>query len=269
MAGYHTGSTFFDASGKHRDHKIVVFAGVAAYNEFFNPFGNEWGRLLYKNGLQLLTAKDAFNARRPLSRKNSRVGINERVEDLLPFIRCVRTHIQVVTGVAVDVRVFRKMPSHFFQTYAHDPVFLSFARALLRVVDFTPDKDKIVFTCDDDEEIAIPMFRLYRRIKKVWPDARNKLVAISFADDRHLFALQAADLVAGLVRLEAGRALLRVKYDYRRLYEELVKNPDGKTEKLWEVSFAMAGKKSLPRIAADLEAQRKEMLKNEQAGRRI
>ena len=268
MAGYNTVTTFFDASGKQKDRKVVVFAGVAAYNEYFSPFANEWGRLLYKNGLQLLTAKDAFNARRPLSRKNARIGNKERAEDLLPFIRCIRAHLQVVTGIAVDVRAFDKLPTHFFQSYGHDPVFVSFARALLKVIDFTPDKDKIVFTCDDDEEVGVHMFRLYRKVKKVWPYARNKLVAISFADDRYLFGLQAADLVAGLIRLEAGRTLLRVKYDYLSLFKELIKNPE-RSEKIWEVSVGIANKRVLIQTAQHLEQRRKEMLKDEKEGRRI
>jgi hypothetical protein len=163
MAGYRTVTTFFDVSGKPKDHKVIVFGGVAAYNEYFNPFAEEWGRLLYRNGLHVLTAKDVFNARRPLSRKNNRIGIDDRIRDLLPFIACIRKHLQVVTSVAVDVDAFGKLPSHFFQSYGNDPVFVAFARALLKVLDFTPDKDKIGFTCDDDEELAVHLFRLYRK----------------------------------------------------------------------------------------------------------
>ncbi len=56
---------------------------------------------------------------------------------------CIRKHLSVVTGVTIDVRAFKKLPSHFFQTYGNDPVFVVSARALLKVLEFKRDRDKI------------------------------------------------------------------------------------------------------------------------------
>jgi len=255
MDEYHTVAAFFDESGKFKDHEVISFGGVAGFNENFRPFADEWRRLLHRNGLQILSAKDAFNARRPLSRKNTRVGVKERNEDLADFVACIRRHLQVVTGVTIDVRAFKKLPTHFFQTYGDDPVFVAFARALLKVVEFTPDQDKISFTCDDEEQVAFPIYRLYRRIKTVFPEARKKLVAISFADDRALFGLQAADLVAALLRLEARRMWLRVRYDCEPLFNALSKSP-AKHERIWDVSIAFADGPTLIGLAGSLKAER-------------
>lgn len=257
MAGYHTVTTFFDESGKFKDHKVVSFGGVAAYNEHFVPFADEWGRLLYRNGMDVFKVNRAFKHHVPLGSKNKRTGISERIEDLLPFVACIRRHLQVVTGVTVDVRAFGKLPEQYFQTYGRDPVYIAFARALLRVVDFTPDHDKISFTCDDDQETATTLFRLYRRIKQVWPDARKKLVAITFADDRVLFGLQAADLVAGILRLEAGRRMLRKKYDYIPLWKALFNQTPQSNERIWEASVAFADRATLIGHAKSLSAERK------------
>lgn len=253
-----TVSVFFDESGKFNDHKIVSFGGVAAYNEHFVPFAEEWGRLLHRNGLKGFSAKAVLNHRRPLSQKNRRVGIKERIEDLAPFISCIRGHLQVITAVTIDVRAFKKLPSHFFQTFGNDPVFVAFARAMLEVVGFTPAHDKIIFVCDDEEEKALPFYKLYRRVKKVWPEARDKLVAISFADDKYLFALQAADLVAALMRLEAGRRLARVRYDYLPLSKAVMKKPD-RTEQMWTVGVAFGNKPMLIDLAGSLKAERERM----------
>jgi hypothetical protein len=258
MAGYNTVTTFFDESGKFKDHKIIAFGGVAAYNENFNPFADEWGRLLFRNGLQVLSAKNAFNARRPLGSKNRRTGTKERIEDLLPFIWCIRKHLQVVVSMTIDARAFKKLPNHFFETYGNDPIFVAFARSLLKVVEFTPDKDKISFICDDDEGIAQHLFRLYRRIKKVFPAARNTLIGITFADDKFLFGLQAADLVAGLMRLETGRLMLRAKYDYLPLFKALSKPPE-RHERLWEVYTAFGNKAMLMDVANGLLTQRSKL----------
>jgi hypothetical protein len=57
----------------------------------------------------------------------------------------------------------------FFQTYGGDPVFVAFARSMLEVIGSTPDRDKVSFVCDDEEEVAFAfhMFRLYRRVKRI------------------------------------------------------------------------------------------------------
>jgi hypothetical protein len=254
-------SVFFDESGKFKDHKIVSFGGVAAYNEHFIPFAEEWGRLLHRNGLKSLSAKAVLNHRRPLSQKNRRVGIKERIEDLIPFISCIRRHLQVITTVTIDVRAFKKLPSHFFQTFGNDPVFIAFARAMLEVVGFTPDNDKIIFVCDDEEETALPFYKLYRRVKTFWPEAKNKLVGMSFADDKYLFALQAADLIAALMRLEAGRRLARVRYDYLPLSKAIMRKPD-RTEQMWTVGVAFGNRAMLINLAESLKAERERMQKD-------
>jgi len=64
--GYNTVTAFFDESGKFKDHKVISFGGVAGFNEEFPSFADEWGSLLYRNGLQVLSAKDAFNSRIPV-----------------------------------------------------------------------------------------------------------------------------------------------------------------------------------------------------------
>lgn len=252
---YNTVTTFFDESGKFKDHKVIAFGGVASYNEDFLPFANEWARLLFRNGLPALSGKNILNAKRPLSRKNSRLGIRERNEDLAPFITCIRTHLQIVIGMTIDVVAFEKLPSHFFQAYGGDPIFVAFARSILEVIEFTPDNDKISFTCDDEEKTAFHLYRLYRRIKKVWPDARKKFAAITFADDKALFALQAADLVSSIMRLEANRRWHKARYDYLPLFRALSRHPQ-RGEKLWNVLTAFADTPMLRGVSDSLNTER-------------
>jgi hypothetical protein len=44
---------------------------------------------------RLLSAKAVFNYSRPLSKKNADVGLTNRIETLLPFVSCIRKHLQV------------------------------------------------------------------------------------------------------------------------------------------------------------------------------
>jgi Protein of unknown function (DUF3800) len=257
MAGYTTMNAFFDESGKFKDHKIISFGGVADYGEQFVPFAREWGQLLTKNGLKDLKASTVFNIAKPLSERNKSTGIRKRIQDLLPFVSCIRKHLQVVAGITVDADAYKKMPSHFFSTYDTDPSFMAFARTMLHLVEYTPPGDRISFVCDEDEATALPFYRLYRRVKKVWPKARNRMAGISFADDKYLFALQAADLVAGLMRLESGRLWLNTRYRYRPLFKALTKNPE-RHERLWAVDIAYGDKTTLLHILNGLEKARKE-----------
>jgi hypothetical protein len=252
MAGYTTVNSFFDESGKFNDHKVVCFGGVASYAEHLDSFSKQWERLLSQNGLKELSAKRILNANRPLSSKNQDVGVKNRIGALLPFIHSIRKDLLVVTGVAISVPAFKKLPSHFYKFFGPNPIYMAFARAMLHVVEFTPSNDKISFICDDEEQIAWEFYRLYRRIKKVWPNARKKLAGISFVDDKFLFGLQAADFVAALIRHEAGRIWHRKPYDYRPLYKALTQEPE-KHERLMICDIAFGNKSSLVRMADGLQ----------------
>jgi hypothetical protein len=80
-----TVNAFFDESGKFKDHAVVSFCGVASAPAQFQAFSVDWGRCLLENGLQVLTAKDALNARMPLSDKNPAWGTANRIQALLPL----------------------------------------------------------------------------------------------------------------------------------------------------------------------------------------
>ncbi len=254
MAGYSTVTTFFDESGKFKDHDVVCFGGVASYAEDIARFAQEWGRLLAINGIKEFSAKDAFNPRRPLGKKNSAIGVRKRTGALRPFIRCIRNNLLVVTGVTVDVPAFNELPSHLYQIYGKDPAFMAFMRALLYVLDFTPPKDKISFICDDEEQMALPFYRMYRRIKKIWPGAKEKLAAISFVDSSVLWGVQAADLVSALMRLEAGRLWFKKDYNYRTLFKQLSTTPSWNSrERIQQCDIAFVAKKNLQGVAVGIK----------------
>lgn len=254
-------SAFFDESGKHNDHKVVSFGGVCSFNKEIADFSRDWGHLLHTNGLRELSAKNVFNPNVPLSSKNTDTGLDKRIRDLIPFVECIRKNIQVITGTAIDVRAYKKLPSHYFQVFGDDPVYTSFLRSLLRILEFTPDQERVVIVCDDEEKTALPFYKLYRRVRKVWPKAKTQLVALSFADDRYLYGLQAADLIASIIRLEVRRKLVRLPYVYQPLFEELKKPIDHKREAVWDLSIAMGTKENLRSLAEELKTEYEKALK--------
>ena len=257
-------SAYFDESGKYKDKDVVSFGGVSSFNSDFTDFSQEWLRLLRINGLRELTCKKALKPNVPLSAKNSEIGVESRIADLLPFVACIRKHLQVVLGLAFDARSFRNLPGNYLKFLGPDPTYTAFMRALLRVLEFTPPDDRIVVVCDDEEKTAWHFYQMYRRIKRIWPSAKKQLVALSFADDTFLFGLQASDLVASIIRLEAHRALLNKPYEYHALYEALIQSPD-KHERLWEVGIGIIDGQTLLATARGL----KDEWEKQQAGQRI
>src|SRR5580704_8344860 len=128
-------SAFFDESGKFKDHSTIAFGGVAAVPGDFNAFGSEWEKHLRLNGLKVLTMKQALNSRKPLSPKRKALGITNRIDALLPFVECIRRHLQNVVGIAVDVDAFKASPDHLRRVWSDDPIYMAFARTLLAVME--------------------------------------------------------------------------------------------------------------------------------------
>ena len=245
-------NVFLDESGKFKDHAVVSFSGVIGSHKAFQEFGICWAHCLQDAGIEMLTAKEAFNANRALSNENPALG-EGRVSALMPFIMCIRKHLMAVRGVSVDVPAFKSLPDHYFKILGNDPFFTAFLRAVLDAVGFVEEGDRLTLVCDDEKQMALSMYRLYRRIKLVEPKTRDKLSAICFADDRFLFGLQAADLVASLLRRESGKVFHGSAYDYEPLFAALVSQPDD-SERISSVGFAFCDRTKLLAVAEGLKA---------------
>ena len=248
-------AAFMDESGKFRDKDVISLGCVAAMQDQFKPFSHDWWSLLKKNGIKEFHAKKLLNPAQALSEKNPDVGLDNRIRDLLPFIGCIRKHLQVVTGIAVDVRAFQNLPQHFYRYYGKNPALMSFASVLMHVLNFVPSRDKIVVTFDEDEETALPLYDIYKRIKRKWPKAKEHLAAISFADDEALYGLQAADLIASIVRLEFDWKWNKAEYDYSALWGEITREIDITEGRLWYVGISMGDKEALSNLASDLKVE--------------
>jgi hypothetical protein len=243
-------SAFFDESGKFQDHSTVSFCGVAAVAKEFDAFGPDWNRELYRAGLKYLTMKEALNAKRSLSKKRPAKGTEKRVEALMPFVNCIKRHLGgVVFSLAVDVVAFKSAPSNIREIWGDNPNYLAFARALQAVLEIVHPEDKLSLICDDEESTALGMYKLYRKVKLVWPEAHSKCASISFADDEVFVPLQAADMIASLTRLRARNQLHKEPDDYRALFEAL-SSPEP-SDKLWGFSSVIVDHETLIKLARD------------------
>jgi hypothetical protein len=248
---------YFDESGKFKDHSTVSLAAVASMPMDFNPFGETWHRELFRAGLKTLTMKEALNVELPLSKKRPAKGIAKRIEALMPFVECIRKHLQLVSCAAMDTIAFKQLPSDDQKLFGGNPHYVAFVKLLLDIFDAVKDEDTLTVVCDDDEETALQIYKLYRKIKLGWRDARHRLVAISFANDDFFHPLQAADMIASLCRLEAKKQIHGDENLYQTLYDALSKPKED--DRLWAFNPAIMRKEGLTEIAlAFADAKRKQ-----------
>ena len=254
-------SAFFDESGKFHDQSVISLAGVASCATDFSPFHDDWTRHLRLNGLKSLSMKSALNCQKPLSPKRKAIGIANRIDALLPFANCIRKHLQVITGIAVDVQAFRNSPSHLREVWSDDPIYMAFAAVVMEILGPLNEGDRISVIYDDEEKVGLTVFRLYRKIKISYPSARRQLASISFADDNVFTGLQAADFLASLIRLEAQKRFNGEVYEYGDLFSAIATEPR-EGEKIWGSPALFCDQKRIEEIAkATLAARKREQAK--------
>ena len=91
---------------------------------------------------------------------------------------CIRKHLKGVRGVSIDAVAFRSLPSHYYKILGNNPTFTAFLLAILDAISLVEEGDRLTLICDDEEQIALPMYKLHRRIRIVEPATRDKLSAI-------------------------------------------------------------------------------------------
>ena len=200
---------YFDESGKQADHQVISFSGVCAPLSKLEDFDNEWKLHLRRCGLQSLHMKyvtdlDLDNG----SSMPKGQSADERIEVLKPFADCINKHLELGLMQTWDVKGFQTSLSPEAKKKLGsptDPYYTAFVRALSEMVDYVQGDDRISLICDDDEQTAWDCFQHYRGARKADPEIRKKTVALTFADDEHFPALQAADMIAFLSRREALR----------------------------------------------------------------
>ena len=220
-----TVSSFMDESGKFLDSDVVVIGFVVAFN--MTPgFADEWNYHLRENGLEFLEMKEALKLYRPLSNKVPAHEPFQRVKALMPFIRCIRRHFHMIGGIAIDTKEYAALDEQHRKIWSDDPCYTAFARTVMQILEDSPSDGIISLYCDDEEKTAWPFYELYRKIKNQYPDARDKMKGITFADDKLSFAIQGADLVSSLIRQEALSRFCQKQYDFKPLYSEIERQPE-------------------------------------------
>lgn len=253
---------YFDESGKKGEHSVVSFAGMCATENRIKIFDEEWEGLLRAYGWPALHMKELMGKKK-FSHRVKADTRKERAEALKPFADCINDHLQFGLVVAMDVNGFNNLPVGMRAGLGNpaDPNYVAFMRAMLQIVEYCKDDDRIAVVCDHDNETAAGFWGYYMGIRRKHDRMRKLTVSISFADDNYFPSLQAADMVAYISRLEAKRQWFGDKHDYRCLLDHLVdKRPPGRAMQ-WGLAFLDEQKLRSLKSRADKIEERRALIK--------
>lgn len=231
---------YFDESGKKDDHPVVTFTGVCLSQSRLQGFNDAWNELLDQYKLKSLHMAKASRLKETSGPRMPRhQPIEERIDALIPFADCINEHFEIGLLQALDVKGFKTLTVEAKRGLGSpdDPYYLAFARGLLEIVRYVQGNDKISLFCDDDTQTAWDCYRHYRAIRRVETDVNSKLASLCFADDECFPALQAADMVAFLSRLEAKRRFYNDYNMYLRLFNYTIRQR-GADHIEWRMMFA-------------------------------
>ena len=219
-------SSYWDESGKFKDHKTISFCGLCATSGKLEKFEEDWRELLRRNGLSYLKVSDALNADYQLSPIIPAQTASERIDALRPFVSCLTQWFELGVAVGVGVEAFERTAEDLKRQISggDNPFYMAFRAALILFADYCQAGDSLAIVIDDDEETAKHCLSFYRKTKIEDANLRSAFSSITFADDKVYLPLQAADLLAGLVRLECALRFSGNLYDYKPLYDYLAEN---------------------------------------------
>lgn len=209
-----------DESGKHADHPFVSFSGFVDGFETWRAFQLRWAHWLKHYELDEFHTVEALRYSQPYG--NMKRGTAEdRIKDVLPFVREIALGLSLGIVTAVDVQAYGRAGAGFHKTFGRDPHYFAFARAVNEILIYPaiPKHYEVGLILDDDEAKAMECYRLLKKMKAQHEQVRKRVTSICFDSDRSSIPVQASDLFAYVVRLEAQKRFLGIDYVYRPLFE--------------------------------------------------
>jgi uncharacterized protein DUF3800 len=222
---------FCDESGKYHNPNdpLISFAGVSATADRLEAFDRSWRSLLLSYELESIHMERISRLVEEHGyrfRKNQ--TIEERTELLYPFADLVNKHLEAgffqawsITGYS-----FLSVKAKKLLGGSDDPYFLAFVRGLQAIIDHIGEDDRVGIIVDDDINTAWDCYRHYRMVAKADWRIQKKAVSLSFANDKHFPALQAADMLAFLTKHEAAERFTGASNIWKKLFNRLTTHPE-------------------------------------------
>lgn len=248
---------YCDESGKKGDHPVVTFSALCLSQVKLTTFQDAWQTLLRQYQIESLHMAIASRLSKKLGPKMLRGQTpDQRTDALIPFADCINEHFELGLIQAMDIEGFNALSKNarYKLGSPDDPYFIAFMRGGLEVIKYAKGEDKVSIVCDDDRGTAWDCYRHYRGICHARKDFNDKVVSLTFADDRYFPALQAADMLAFLTRLEVKRLFYGDHYSFKRLFDYTTKER-GAGHAIWR--YCPIDKEKFKSLSVALEKSRR------------
>jgi uncharacterized protein DUF3800 len=228
---------YLDESGKFHDGRgFINLCALLSDDEGWETFNKRWNSLLRKHGFTHIHMTEFYSECR------QRGWLQERGDAVLTeFIDTIRDSVLAGFAIGVDGPYFRKK----YETVGkanRDPALFAVERILRGMfgaywhwVKGRNVPARISLTFDEDEPYSIACYRVISRLRKIKPDVKQLVAAITFADDELYSPLQAVDILANLTtrywreRLEKGASA-----KWPELLQRLTTAPESGYGIMWE-----------------------------------
>jgi hypothetical protein len=189
---------YFDESGKFQKSDFVCIAGFAAFEGQWDAFAPQWERLLKHHNIPAMHMRELFSFTGPFQGWGRERAKNALTE----FIDVIKQNMMFGFGVGMDTKYLKTMPTDI-QKKIGDPQYFCFQRILTRIVNKMKEwnyNGPIAIAFDDSEEHSVRCYRMWSKLRKLHPELKRTIPAISFGDADVLYPLQAADVLAHQTR---------------------------------------------------------------------
>lgn len=198
---------FMDTSGKLADSKYVVTAGVLFYQETAGEFAPAWDRLITKAAIRAKRRKPRYLHMKDANRLHGEFKGWKRhtVDELLIELAKLTREYAFELFAAPSSTTKYKALSRSEQDKLKGPEELAFEVCISGCEQAMGKEDQLGIYCDDDDRTVESFAKFVKRKKLRDPSSRDRIIQLTFADDRFYPALQAADMLAYVEREEMVR----------------------------------------------------------------
>jgi hypothetical protein len=230
---------YFDESGKWADRDTISFGGFVSTAEHWEHFAKEWSALLDKLDFPYLHTSEFVGLDGVYAKHRNKIKAEDIEPILSRFAEIIQKYVNHGYGVGVDTKHYRSM-SQAFRAKVKNPQFIAFKLAMNMVTSqvdvvqglFPAYNWKAGIICDQDSSTSDHCLKWFTKFRTFDAKARRLINGICFADSTGIPPVQAADLLAFVLRGEVERRRTKSQARPTMLCQRLMTRRDVTTGKL-------------------------------------
>lgn len=185
---------------------VVSLSALAANDESWVRFAERWKALLREHDIPFLHCADFLNRRGPYRIGNAPDDPARRVEILAEFSQIIKDEVDYAYVFAIHKPSYDALIKGASK-WVNAQTFC-FHRLIGKFCDQFNDhmlNERISFLIDDSAKQSQHMLKLWQDLRHKQRSLQELFVGISFCDDKYMFPIQGADLLANAVVKEIRR----------------------------------------------------------------